>query len=109
MNISGVPFSITDWGGIEPVEFRRGSGATFERTVERGNIRLRIIEYHPGFESGHWCERGHVAFVLTGSLTVELKDGRTFTLMSGMSFQVANGDGWHRVTSQEGASIFVVD
>jgi quercetin dioxygenase-like cupin family protein len=50
-----------------------------------GNIRVRIVEYSPGYLADHWCSRGHVLLVLEGELVTELDDGRKFVLTAGTS------------------------
>jgi hypothetical protein len=48
--------------------------------------------------------------VLKGELQTELKDGRTFVLAQGMSYQVSDfGDAAHRSSTTTGAMLFVVD
>ena len=39
----------------------------------------------------------------------ELKDGRTFTLRPGMSYQVADNAEPHRSSTAVGATLFIVD
>jgi quercetin dioxygenase-like cupin family protein len=79
------------------------------RTVEVGNVRVRKVEYSAGYIADHWCERGHVLLVLDGELVTELRDGRTFTLVAGDTYVVADGDGAHRSSSPRGARLFIVD
>jgi quercetin dioxygenase-like cupin family protein len=57
----------------------------------------------------HWCERGHVLYVLEGELLTELKDGRKFILRAGMSYQVSSGMEPHRSSTETGAKLFIVD
>lgn len=52
---------------------------------------------------------GHVILVLESELVVELRDGRTYTLKPGESFQVADDASSHRLSSEPGARVFVVD
>ena len=42
-----------------------------------------MVEYTPGYLADHWCDRGHVLYVLEGELDTELRDGRTFKLAAG--------------------------
>jgi hypothetical protein len=79
------------------------------RTLEIGNIRVRIVEYSPGYSADHWCTRGHVLLVLEGELSTELKDGRKFVLRSGMTYQVASDAEPHRSSTRTGAKLFIVD
>lgn len=64
----------------------------------------------PGYLAGHWCDRGHVLFVVDGVLETELKDGRRFTLKSGMSYPVSDfGNSPHRSSTRTGVKLFIVD
>lgn len=109
MKIEGVTFNTVDWSKIHPVEYPGETGRATWRTVEQGNIRVRMVEYSAGYKADHWCDRGHVILVLEGELVTELKDGRVFTLRPGMSYQVASGAEPHRSVTQAGAKLFIVD
>jgi hypothetical protein len=109
MRIENVPFMTTDWAALPVVEVAGERGVARTRTIEVGSLRLRKIEYSPGFRADHWCSRGHVILVEVGALTTELKDGRLFETPAGTIFQVAEDDGWHLVSTAVGASVFVVD
>jgi hypothetical protein len=48
--------------------------------------------------------------VLEGQLETELRDGRTFKLVQGMSYQVSDfGNAAHRSSTRTGAKLFIVD
>ena len=88
---------------------RRDGGALW-RTFQIGELRVRLVEYSPGYLADHWCDRGHVLYVLEGELHSELRDGRRFVLTPGMSYQVSDyGDAAHRSSTPTGARLFVVD
>jgi hypothetical protein len=75
-----------------------------------GNLRIRMVEYTSGYLADHWCDRGHLLFVLEGVLDTELHDGRTFRLTPGMSYQVSDfGDAAHRSSTPTGAKLLIVD
>jgi len=110
MKIIDVPFETTEWSKIEPSEHKGETGTSFWRIFEVGNIRVRLVEYSPGFKSDHWCARGHVLLVLEGELVIKLKDGRESILNSGTSFQVADDDANpHLAYTDKGAKVFIVD
>ena len=109
MQISGIPFGTTDWSKIEPTEHKGETGVALWRTQQFGDVRVRMVEYSAGYLADHWCERGHVLLVLEGELTTELKDGRTFTLKPGMSYQVSDNEEPHRSFTEVGAKLFIVD
>jgi quercetin dioxygenase-like cupin family protein len=109
MKIENVPFGVTDWSAVPRTEHPGETGVAHWRTIEQGNIRVRTVEYSPGYLADHWCSRGHVLYVLSGELVTELKDGRRFTLLPGQSYQVADGEEPHRSRTAAGATIFIVD
>ncbi len=110
MKIQNVPFELTDWSQLTMVEHAGVTGSSQWRTFERGNIRVRMVDYLPGFYSDHWCSRGHVLFVLEGELSIRLKDGREFVLRPGTSFQAEDDeDNPHLASTDTGAKVFIVD
>lgn len=109
MKIEEVPFCTTKWDEIAPTEHPGITGMAYWRTFEQGNIRVRLVEYTPGYKADHWCSRDHVLFVLEGELFTRLQDGREFCLTPGMSYQVAENSDPHRSHTAKGAKLLIVD
>jgi len=110
MKIPTLPFTVADWSQVEPTVHPGETGHALWRTLDIGELRVRMVEYSPGYLADHWCDRGHVLFVVTGELDTELRDGRKFTLKPGMSYQVSDfGDAAHRSSTAMGATLFIVD
>ena len=110
MELAGIPFQSIDWARIEPTSHPGAPGTATWRTLEVGTVRVRMVEYSPGYIADHWCERGHVVLVLEGELITEVADGRRTTLRPGGTYVVASGrDGAHRSSSPGGARLFIVD
>jgi len=109
MNIHEIPFGTTDWSEIVRSEHKGERGVAYWRTGQFGNIRVRMVEYSPGYLADHWCSKGHILLCLEGELHTELEDGRTFVLKPGMSYQVADNAEAHRSSTSVGAKLFVVD
>ena len=110
MKIPDMPFTTTAWDAIAPTTHPGETGHALWRTLDIGDIRIRSVEYSPGYLADHWCDRGHILYVLEGELDTELKDGRKFTLTPGMSYQVSDfGDSPHRSSTRTGAKLFIVD
>ena len=109
MNIPDCPFTVTDWSKVKPVEYPGTTGIATWRTLEIGEVRVRMVEYSPGYLANHWCSKGHILLCLEGELTTELADGRTFVLRPGESYQVADGAEPHRSRTDAGARLFIVD
>ena len=109
MKMHSIPFGITDWSKIEKTEHHGISGVAHWRTRQCHDIRVRMVEYSPGYAADHWCTKGHILLVLEGELETELADGRKFILKPGMSYQVADGAEPHRSSTRDGAKLFIVD
>ncbi len=109
MQIRDIPFGTTDWQSVEPTHHAGDVGEALWRTRNFGPIRVRMVEYTPGYVADHWCEKGHILLCLEGELETTLADGRTFTLKPGMSYQVADGAEPHRSSAPKGARLFIVD
>ena len=109
MQLTGIPFGTTDWARVEATEHKGEAGMAYWRTRLFGDIRVRWVEYSPGYLADHWCRKGHILLCTEGELDTELQDGRRFTLKPGMSYQVADNDAPHRSSTAVGAKLFIVD
>lgn len=109
MRLSDFAFGVTDWDAVEPTEHRGEQGLATWRTRHFGAVRVRRVEYSPGYVSDHWCRKGHVLLCLSGELHTELADGRVFVLRPGTSYQVADDAEPHRSRAPSGATLFIVD
>lgn len=107
--MSNFTFNMTEWSEIEPTEHKGEYGIAYWRTRDFGGIRVRMVEYTPGYRADHWCVKGHILLCTEGQLETELKDGRRFTLKPGMSYQVADNTEPHRSSTEIGAKLFIVD
>lgn len=110
MKIPDLPFTVTTWNDVPATQHPGVTGIAQWRSFNAGDLRVRMVEYAPGYVADHWCDRGHVLLVLEGELHTELKDGRRFVLTPGMSYQVADfGDAAHRSSTTTGVKLFIVD
>jgi quercetin dioxygenase-like cupin family protein len=109
VRLSDIPFGITDWSQIDPTEHAGEAGVARARTRLFGAVRVRLVEYSPGYQADHWCHKGHILLCVAGELETELADGRLFRLTPGMSYQVADNAEPHRSRTAAGATLFIVD
>lgn len=109
MKMANIPFVTTDWSGVEKTEHKGEQGVAYWQIKNFDTIRVRMVEYTPGYVADHWCSKGHVLLCLEGELHTVLEDGREFVLKPGMSYQVADQAEAHRSSTQIGAKLFIVD
>lgn len=109
MKIKKFPFHVVDWNSIPVSEHRGANGVSLWKTVEEKKVRVRIAEHKPGFLAGDWCLKGHIVYVISGEMTMKIRDGRTFRIREGMSFHVGDGIDEHQSYSETGCRLFIVD
>ena len=109
MQMADIPFGTTEWAEVPETVHAGETGEARWRTREFGGIRVRVVEYSPGYRADHWCSKGHILYVLEGTLHTELEDGRRVTLTPGTSYQVADGAEAHRSSTATGVRLFIVD
>ncbi|HEY7608914.1 MAG TPA: DHCW motif cupin fold protein [Alphaproteobacteria bacterium] len=109
MVISDLPFGTTDWAKVPATRHPGETGEALWRTRQFGEVRVRMVEYSPGYKADHWCQKGHFLLVLEGELNTELADGRVFTMTPGMTYQVADQGEPHRSSTATGAKLYIVD
>jgi len=104
-----IPFQVIQWDKISKEEHRGENGTSFWQTVERPGLRLRIVEYSPGYLADHWCKKGHIVYCLEGSFVSEMQNGKSFSLSKGMSYIVSDEISSHRSLSKEGVKLLIID
>ena len=109
MLMQGIAFGTTDWSEVPQTVHPGQTGTAYWRTRDFAGIRVRMVEYSPGYLADHWCSKGHILLCLEGELETELEDGRIFVLKPGMSYQVADSAEAHRSRTAVGARLFIVD
>lgn len=109
MQMTGFPFGTTDWSQVEQTQHAGVRGVAYWRTRQFGTIRVRMIEYTPGYIADHWCAKGHIVLCTAGEMHTQPENGNSFTLKPGMSYQVADQAEPHRSSTDMGATLFIVD
>ena len=109
MEMKNIPFGVTDWSHLIPTEHKGETGTATWRTQQFDDIRVRMVEYSPGYLADHWCKKGHILLCLEGELHTQLPDGREFVLTPGVSYQVADGAEPHRSYTVTGVKLFIVE
>lgn len=104
-----IPFQITDWSLVHATVQAGASGTATMRTQQLDGVRIRMIEYSAYYLADHWCELGHLVFVLEGELINELQNGATSILKPGMSYAVSDGHSLHRSRTEGPVKLLVVD
>lgn len=109
MHMPAAAMTVTTWADVPATEHPGETGVALWRTRTFGDLRVRMVDYSPGYLADHWCSKGHVLLCLEGELEVELRDGARFALRPGDSYHAGDGEPAHRSATARGAKLFIVD
>ena len=109
MKIMPFNFQTLDWAKIPKEEHSGEAGMAYWQTIYVGDIRVRQVEYSPGYKADHWCRKGHVLHCLEGQMFTELENGKVHLLKSGMSYLVGDNCEAHRSSTESGCKLLIVD
>lgn len=109
MNIPSFSFQTLDWSSVPKEEHKGETGVAYWQIKMMNEIRIRMVEYSPGYKSDHWCNKGHVLHCLEGEMYTKLKDGRMMKLTAGMTYFVGDNNEAHQSSTLTGCKLFIVD
>jgi hypothetical protein len=109
MSDKNIPFQTIDWSKVPKTEHKGDSGIAYWQTIQFDGLRIRIVEYSPGYIADHWCEKGHIVYCLEGEVVNERKEGSSSVLTPGMSYVVSDELSSHRSVSKNGVKLLIID
>lgn len=104
-----IPFQITDWAAVPVTVVPGTTGTASMRTLQLGAIRIRMVEYSANYLADHWCQLGHLVFVLEGELISEQEHGERSVMAAGSSYAVSDGMSSHRSRTVGPVKLLIVD
>ncbi len=107
--MSNIDFQAIDWNNIPRTEHHGLSGFAYWKTLSFEGLRVRLVEYSPGYMADHWCRKGHIVHCLDGEFTSEMETGEQFLLKKGMSYIVSDNLSSHRSVTETGVTLLIID
>ena len=109
MTNESFPYQAIDWAEVPRTEHKGDPGVSYWRTLELAGLRVRIVEYAPGYVADHWCQKGHIVHCLEGEFVNEQENGDRTVMTKGMTYVVSDGMSSHRSRTERGATLLIVD
>lgn len=109
MNDYQILFQTIDWTTIATTEYPGETGTATWQTRQFPGLRVRIVEYSPGYLADHWCRKGHIVHCLEGEFVSELQTGETHLLTAGMTYVVSDEVSSHRSRTDTGVKLLIID
>ena len=109
MNTQKIQYQAIDWNLIPSEEHKGEKGTSFWKLVQFDSLRIRIVEYSPGYLADHWCTKGHIVHCLEGEVISELQGKDSSFLKQGMTYIVSDDLSSHRSKTSTGCKLLIVD
>ena len=77
-----IDFKSMGWVSLSP-------GIRYKEYV-KGNQKVRLVEFLEGFVEEDWCAKGHIGYILDGSISIDF-NGRIITFKAGDGFFISEG------------------
>lgn len=106
---SNIPFTTIDWEQIARTGHPGETGTAWWQTKQFEGLRLRIVEYSPGYLADHWCRKGHIVHCLDGKFESQMETGETFFLEKGQTYVVSDDLSSHRSSTPNGVKLLIID
>jgi uncharacterized cupin superfamily protein len=107
--MENIPFQVISWEDLRKTVHPGDPGRAYWQTRQFGGLRMRMVEYAPGYVADHWCTKGHIVHCLEGEFESQLDTGERFTLRKGMTYVVSDGQSSHRSVSKNGVKLLIID
>ena len=104
-----ILFQTIDWTTISKTMYPGEIGAATWQTCQFPGLRIRIVEYSPGYLADHWCQKGHIVHCLEGEFVSELDNGEAHVMTAGMTYIVSDDASSHRSRTENGVKLLIVD
>ena len=107
--MSHITFQAIDWDNIEKTLHPGETGTATWQTLQFSGLRVRMVEYSPGYLADHWCQKGHIVHCLKGEFVSELATGEAVAMKAGMTYVVSDELSSHRSVTTGGVKLLIVD
>jgi hypothetical protein len=75
---------------FDAIEWQEGREGVRYKVYSEGARQLRLVEFATADGDPHWCERGHIGYVLSGGLSIEV-DGAVHAFTAGDGLFLPSG------------------
>lgn len=107
--MSSIPYQLINWQALPKKSLPGETGSSSSSIIQIDGLRIRMVEYSPGYIADHWCRKGHIVHCLEGEVISELETGESFSLIPGMMYIVSDELSSHRSRSRDGVKLLIID
>ncbi|MBX3163535.1 MAG: DHCW motif cupin fold protein [Bacteroidetes bacterium] len=109
MEIKTLENLAINWENI-PTEKANGiTGFVLAKTIELPAFKIRELSFSENYEADHWCEKGHIIYVISGELIIAYNDGTHITIPTGNSLILGDNISSHKAKTKTETQILIID
>lgn len=108
-SMTNFNFQIINWAEIDTTEHKGETGISLWKTTQLDGLRIRLVEYLPGYLADHWCQKGHIVHCLEGEFESQLENGQKHILSKNMTYIVSDDLSSHKSYSKTGVKLLIID
>lgn len=109
MDINILKDQLINWESVPDETFSGVSGFVVSKAVTFENFRIRQLSFSENYEADHWCEKGHVIYVIDGELLIEYKDQPSVFVSKGSSLILGDNISWHKAKTRITTLVLIID
>lgn len=109
MDIKTLENISINWENIPTEKANGTTGFVLAKTVELPTFKIRQLSFSENYEADHWCEKGHIIYVLKGTLIIAYNDGTHITISTGNSLILGDNISSHKAKTEIQTQILIID
>lgn len=98
-----------DWATIPAERLNGTTGYVISHTLDLATCRIRRLTFSEQYEADHWCEKGHIIYVLKGTLIIEYKEGTLIHIPEHNSLILGDHISSHKVRTVIKTDVLIID
>jgi quercetin dioxygenase-like cupin family protein len=100
------PFKVD----FESMQWREVRPGVRHKVFQEGARQIRLVEFASGDADPHWCDRGHIGYVLEGALAIEFNDAvHSFAAGDGLFIPSGAASAHRGVSITPGTKLLMVE
>ena len=109
MIIEYINPTLFNWDNLVAEKFDGETGYATIKTQIVGTIKIRQVKYSSNYLADHWCDKGHIVFVISGQLILEHINKTELVINSGSTYVVGDNSMAHKAKSTVGSLVLIID
>ena len=109
MLIPNIENTVINWDQVPSERVNGITGFVDSKSVMFTSFSIRRLHFSKNYEADHWCEKGHLIFVISGELIIEQKNDKLMKVQEGNSLVLGDDVSLHKAKTEMPSVIIIID